>query len=540
MNFFILCGFVYSSLIKVLNNIRDQLVDKLQENLLSGNYACLNLDDHYIIHFIKLDRSKVMIERYDKVLGVTKSESINIFEHLDENLNFSDTIKQVIIQKLYSFEDTKLKYMCIVESDDIHKNEMFIFDFLRNLSSCVNMIENYDIKKSTYLDYKSILRNSYLFEHYTHDKTYADVVYTCQDYNMNLFDLVLLGNKSEMYFFEFYNNMFDISEYFRIYYNIIKGVNEEDIEVLLRFVENFNYELCEINLDFEIIETASTNFMREIISMDSENVPLTRKYDLEINEHQMIFNGICYSPTKAKECDKNIEYFTISNYQMKEINKFNKEITGLNFEDIIKRNKLISLLKGSEVYNLILENLLINQDSGKQILLINILFSLAIITKSQFEELLYNRCAINLNLNYISNQINCHYASVRFSLYNILLYSELDYISNGPNEIISFFCDFNQIIELSSVEKLMNLSNINHLTVLDKLDLFIDRVFYNPEYVPLTINLEHSTSITSLICKYLSKRLIVDENLSLLNIKDRFEEDYIPLILDQINKKNIN
>jgi hypothetical protein len=81
---------VYLSLINVHNSIQNQLIEKIQEKLVSGDYACLDLDDHYVLHLIHLDRSEVVIERYDKLKGFTDSKFINLSEHLDEDLNLKD------------------------------------------------------------------------------------------------------------------------------------------------------------------------------------------------------------------------------------------------------------------------------------------------------------------------------------------------------------------------------------------------------------------------------------------------------------------
>jgi hypothetical protein len=229
-----------------------------------------------------------------------------------------------------------------------------------------------------------------------------------------------------------------------------------------------------------------------------------------------------------------LKYFQISNHQLEEIKKFNSEINEVNLDDLENINELMNLLKGGELYRRILENILNNQDSWRCVILINVLYSLAIINKSQFEDFLYNRSAENICINDIIKQINSHYISVRFSLYNMLLYSELEDIANGQNDDVSFFTDFNQIIEVSSVKELMNLSNIDHLTILEKLHVFIERVYFKPNFIDLEFNSENLNTIHSFVCELLSHRLIVDDDLGLLNTKDHFEEDYLQMIYDQM------
>jgi hypothetical protein len=531
MKFFLLFNLIYLSLINVHNSIQNQLIEKIQEKLVAGDYACLDLDDHYVLHLIHLNRSEVLISRYDKLEGITGLRFINLKDHLDENLNLKDTIKQEIIQELYSFGDTGLKYLCISEVDDLHKNEVYLFDFLKNLSSHINLIENYDTSKNDYLKYKAILRNSHLFRYYTYGKKFGYVDYFCEDYDKEIFSLVLLGKGNKLYFFTFDLNSLDMTEYFRYYYTNKKGVPEEDVDALLSFVKNFNYELYQIGFKYGVISRASEIFIERRNSMEHENIRLTREIDFEINDNRMIWNSVCFSPTEEIECGK---YFKISSHQFEEIKKFNSDINKVNLHDLEKINKLMNLLKGSELYRRILENILSNQDSGKGLILINILYSLAIITKSQFEDFLYNRSAKNICINEIIKQINSHYASVRFSLYNMLLYSELQNIANSQNDDVSFFRDFNQIIALSSVRELMDSSNIDHLTILEKLHAFIERVYYKQNFFDLEFNLD---TIRSFICKLLSYRLIVDDNLALLNTKDHFEEDYMQMIYDQMLKK---
>jgi hypothetical protein len=537
MKSFILFNLVYLSLINVHNSIHNQLIEKIQEKLAAGDYACLDLDEHYVLHLFKLNRSRVSIERYDKLEGITDSKCISLNEHLDENLNLKDTIKHEIIQKLYSFGDTELKYLCILEEDDLYKNEVYLLDFLQNLSSNVNFIENYDESKNDYLKYKAILRNSYLFGQYTHDETFGHVTYFCEDYDKELFGLILIGKGNKLYFFTLDLNSLDMTEYFRYYYINKKGVSGEDIDTLLSFVKNFNFGLCEIGFKYGVISEASFNFIERRNSMEHENIRLTRKIDLEINDHRMIWNSVCFSPTEERKLDEDLKYFQISNHQLEEIKKFNSDISGLNYYDLILINKLMNLLKGGKLYRRILENILNNQDSGKGLILINILYSLAMITKSQFEDFLYNRSTKNICVNDIIKQINSHYASVRFSLYNMLLYSELQNVANSPNDELTFFRDFNQIIFLSSVKKLMNLPDIDHLTILEKFHVFIERVYYKPNFKSSKFNLCHSTGIHFFVCNLLSHRLIVDDDLVLLNTKDCFEEDYMQMIYEKTNEE---
>jgi hypothetical protein len=540
MKFFFLFNLVYLSLINVHNSIQNQLIEKIQEKLASGDYACLDLDDHYVLHLVYLTRSEVVIQRYEKLKGFNNPESISLNEHLDENLNLKDTIKQVIIQKLYSFGDTGLKYMCILEEDNLYKNEIYLFDFLKSLPSHINLIENYDTSKEEYLKYKNILRNSYLFGQYTYVKEALFLDYFREDYDKELFSLVLIGKGNKLYFFTFYLNSLDMTEYFRYYYTNKKGIPEEDVDTLLSFVKNFNLELYEIGFDFKIISRASEIFIEKRNIMKHENKLLTRKIDLEINDHQMIWNSICFSPTEERNFDEDLKYFQISNHQLEEIKKFKSKINEINLGDLEKINELMNLLKGTELYRRILENILNNQDSGKGVILINILYSLAMITKSQFDDFLYNRSAKNICINEIIKQINSHYRSVRFSLYNMLLYSELENIANSQNDDLTFFRDFNHIISLSSVKKMMNLPNIDHLTMLEKLHVFIQRVYYKPNFSESEFNSENLNTIHSFVCKLLSYRLIVDDDLVLLNTKDQFEEDYMQMIYDQILTKNQN
>jgi hypothetical protein len=525
MKFFTLFSLVYLSLINVHNNIRNQLIKKIQEKLASGDYACLDLDKHYVVHLIHLNRSEVVITKYEKLKDFTSLRFISLKDHLDENLNLKDTIKQEIIQKLYSFEDTGLKYLCILEDEYLYKNEIYLFDFLKSLPSHINLIENYDPSKEEYLKYKAILRNSYLFGHYTYHKEATYIFYFCKDFDKELFNLALIGKGNKLYFFTFDLNSLDMTEYFRYYYTNKKGIPEEDVDTLLSFVKNFNFEL------YEVISRASEIFIKKRNLMEYENILLTRKIDLEIDDHQMIWNSVCFSPTEERKFAKDLKYFQISSHQHEEIKKFNLDIDEV---DLGKINKLMNLLKGSELYKRILENILNNQDSGKGLILINILYSLAIITKTQFDDFLYNRSAKNICINDIIKQINSHCKSVRFSLYNMLLYSELEDIANSPNDDVSLFRDFSQIIAIPSVKKLMNLQNIDHLTILEKLHVFIERVYYKPNYNDSEFNLDNATGIAFFVCKLLSFRLIVDDNLGLLNTKDCFEEDYMQMIYDQM------
>jgi hypothetical protein len=540
MKLFILFSSVYLSLIDVHNNIQNQLIEKIQEKLASGDYACLNLDDHYVIHLIHLNRSVVLISRYDKLEGITGLRFINLKDHLDESLNLRDTIKQEIIQELYSFGDTGLKYLCILEGEDLHKNEVYLFDFLTNLPSYINLIENYDESKNDYLKYKAILRNSHLFSYYAYGKKFGHVDYFCEDYDKEIFNLVLSGKGNKLYFFTFDLNSLDMTEYFRYYYTNKKGIPEEDVDALLSFVKNFNLELYQIGFKYRVVSEASWNFMIKRSLMNIEGIELTRKIDLKINDDQMVWNSICFSPTEERKLDEDLKYYQISNHKLEEIKEFKLKISGVNLQDLEKINGLMNLFKGGELYRKILENILNNQDSGKGLILINILYSLAIITKSQFEDFLYNRSTKNICINDIMQQINSHYRSVRFSLYNMLLYSELEDIANNPNDELTFFRDFNQIIEVSSVKELMDPSNIDHLTILEKFHVFIERFYYKPNFSESELNPENLNTIHSFVLELLSHRLIVDDDLILLNIKDHFEEDYLQMIYDQMLKKSWN
>jgi hypothetical protein len=540
MKSFILFNLVYLSLINVHNNIQEQIIEKIQEKLASGDYTCLDLDDHHVIHVFKLNRSEVVIERYDKLKGFNNPESISLNEHLDENLNLKDTIKQEIIQKLYSFGDTGLKYLCISEGDDLYKNEIYLFDFLKNLSSYVNLIENYDESKDDYLKYKAILRNSYIFIYYAYVKEAINIYYFCEDYDKELFNLVLIGKGNKLYSFTFDLDSLDMTEYFRYYYIKMKGIPEEDVDALLSFVNHFNFGLYQIDFKYEVTSKASENFIEKRNLMKYENIRLTRKIDLEINDDRMIWNSVRFFPTEKRKFDEDLEYFQIFNHQLEEIKKFNSDINEVNLDDLENINELMNLLKGTELYKKILENILNNQDSWKGLILINILYSLAIITKSQFEDFLYNRSAENICINDIIKQINSHYTSVRFSLYNMLLYSELKNIANSQNDELTFFRDFSQIIEISSIKELMDPSNIDHLTILEKLHIFIEGVYYKPNFSDSEINSENLNTIHSFVLELLSHRLIVDDDLGLLNTKDHFEEDYLQMIYDQMLKQSWN
>jgi hypothetical protein len=534
MKLFILFNLVYLSLINVHNNIQEQIMNKIQEKLAAGDYACLDLDDHYVVHLFKLDRSRILIGKYVKSKGITDSKCISLKDHLDENLNMKDTIKQEIIQKLYSFGDTGLKYLCILEGEDLYKNEIYLYDFLKSLPSYINLIENYDESNDDYLKYKAILRKSNLFGRYTFAKEAMYIVYFFQDFDEEIFNLVLIGKGNKLYFFTLDLNSLDMTEYFRYYYTNKKGVSGEDVDALLSFVKNFNFGLYQIGFKYRIIRKASAEFIKRRKYMKYENILLTRKIDLEIDDCQMIWNSICFSPTEERKFDEYMKYFQISNNQLEEIKKFNSDINKVDLGDLEKINELMNLLKGSELYRRILENILNNQDSGKGLILINILYSLAIITKTQFEDFLYNQSYENICINEIIRQINSHCKSVRFSLYNMLLYSELQNIANSQNDDVSFFRDFSQIIYMASVKELMGSSNIDNLTMLEQLHVFIEGVYCKPNFNDLEFNLD---TIRSFICKLLSHRLIVDDDLTLLNTKDHFEEDYIQMIYDQMLKK---
>jgi hypothetical protein len=537
MKSFILFNLVYLSLIDVHNSIGNRLIEKIQEKLAAGDYACLDLDDHYVVHLFKLYRSGVLISRYDKLKGFTGLRFINLKKHLDENLNLKDTIKQEIIQKLYSFGDSGLKYLCILENDDLYKNEVYLLGFLQNLPSYISLIENYDESNDNYLKYKAILRKSYLFNYYTCDKTFGHKHYFCEDFDKEIFSLVLLGKGNKLYFFTFYINSLDMTEYFRFYYINIKGVSEEDVDTLLSFVKNFNYELYLIGFKYGVVSRDSSNFIEIRNVLKHENILLTRNIDLEINDHRMIWNSVCFSTTKKRKLDEDLEYFRISNHQLEEIEKFKSKINEVDLHGLVKINRLMNLLKGGELYRKILENILNNQDSGKGLILINILYSLAMVTKTQFDDFLYNQSYENICINDIIKQINSHYESVRFCLYNMLLYSELENIANSQNDELTFFREFNHVIEISSVEKFMDSSSIDHLTILEKLHVFIERVYYKPNYNDSEFNLD---TIHSFVCKLLSYRLIVDDNLALLNTKDHFEEDYMQMIYDKMLTKEQN
>jgi hypothetical protein len=534
MKFFILFNLVYLSLINVHNNIQEQIIEKIQEKLVSGDYACLDLDDHYVLHLIHLDHSRIIIGRYDKSKGITDSIFISIKDHLDEDLNLRDTIKQEIIQKLYSFGDTGLKYLCMEDNGYFYKNGIFLYDFLKNLSSHVSLIENYEESKEEYLKYKNVLRNLYLFSYYAYVKKALYIFYFSEDYDKELFNFVLLGKGNKLYFFTFDLNSLDMTEYFRYYYINKKGIPEEDIDALLSFVKNFNYELYQIGFKYGVINRACWNFINNRKVMKSENIRLTRNIDLEINDDRMIWNSVCFSPTEERKFDEDLKYFQISSHQLEEIKKFNSEINEVNLDDLENINELMNLLKGGKLYRKILENILNNQDSGKGLILINILYSLAIITKTQFEDFLYSQSAKNICINDIIQQINSHYASVRFSLYNMLLYSELEDIANSQNDDVSFFRDFNHIITLSSVRELMDSSNIDNLTILEKLHVFIEGVYFKPNFKFSRFEVENLDTIHSFVCELLSHRLIVDDDLGLLNTKDHFEEDYMQMIYDQM------
>jgi hypothetical protein len=540
MKFFILFNLVYLALINVHNSIQNQLIEKIQEKLASGDYACLDLDDHYVIHVFKLYRSEVRIERFDKLRGITHTKYISLDEHLDENFNLKDTIKQEIIQILYSFGDTGLKYLCMEDNGYFYKNGIFLYDFLTNLPSHVNLIENYDESNDDYLKYKAILKKPWLFGHYTYDKIPGHVDYFCEDYDKEIFNLVLSGKGNKLYFFTFDLNSLNVSEYFRYYYINIKGIPEEDVDTLLSFFGKFNYELYQIGFKYCLTCQASGNFIERRNNMKYDNISLTRNIDLEINDHQMIWNSICFSPTEERKLDEDLKYYQISNHKLEEIKKFKLKINEVDFHDLVKINGLMNLLKGSELYKRILENILNDQDSGKGLILINILYSLAVITKSQFEDFLYNQSAKNICINDIMQQINSHYMTARFSLYNMLLYSELENIANSQNDDLTFFRDFNQIISISSVKKLMNLPNVDHLTILEKLHIFIQRVYFKPNFKFLRFEVENLYTIHSFVLELLSHRLKVDDDLILLNTKDHFEEDYLQMIYDQMLKKSRN
>lgn len=534
MKIVVIFKFVYLSVIKVHNNFRNQLLDKIQEKLESEDYACLNLDDHYVIHFLQIDRSDVLISRYNKHENVTQLVRINIQKHLDENLNLKDTIKQAIIRILYLFGDKGLKYLCILDEDFFYKNENYIYNFLKNIPSYIYMIKHYDESKREYLEYQYTLRNYISFICYPACNLPEFYEYSCQYYDKESFYLNLLRNEKKLVFFKFDLNTLNMSEYFRFYYINFKRIPEAHIDTLLKFVKNFNFELHEIDHNFKFISKASENFIRNKNSMQSENTLLTRKMDLEIKENHMIWNSVCFSTTENANLDENLDHFRISYNQLEEIKKFYREINEIKLNDLMIRSRLINLLKGSDLYRIILENLLSKHYSGKGLILINILYSLAIITKSQFKDYLYNRSIEIIDFSDILNQINCHYASVRYSLFNMLLYSELEDIASTKKESLMFFTEFNQLLSIRAVKELMNLTNMNNLTILEKLHVFIDTVYYKPDLSNSECNLKHSSGIPFFVCKLLRSRLIVDNYLDLGNTKDYFEEDYVQLFYDRI------
>jgi hypothetical protein len=107
----------------------------------------------------------------------------------------------------------------------------------------------------------------------------------------------------------------------------MKGIPEEYVDTLLSFVENFNFEL------YKVISIASFNFIVKRNSMSSENILL----------HEIsIWNSVCFSPTKKRKIDEDLEYFQISNHQLKEIKKFNSKINKVDLHDTEKINVLMN------------------------------------------------------------------------------------------------------------------------------------------------------------------------------------------------------
>jgi hypothetical protein len=106
--------------------------------------------------------------------------------------------------------------------------------------------------------------------------------------------------------------LLDKSEYFRYYYINTKGVSGEDFVTLLSFVKNFNFGLCEIGFKYGVISEASENFIEKRNLMKYENISLTRKIDLEIDDCQMIWNSICFSPIRKINFDEDLKYYQIS------------------------------------------------------------------------------------------------------------------------------------------------------------------------------------------------------------------------------------
>lgn len=263
---------------------------------------------------------------------------------------------------------------------------------------------------------------------------------------------------------DFIKDIIKFTRYFNLSASLIDKLNSLSSESSKRVVEDQCHEI-------------KPQFVFDTI----HKVRLNRELKISFyNDDCCILNSICfYTKSIKKSEDDSLIYFNINEKQLEELIKFYNECMNIKLEDLAYKIRLMNMIKGTKLYGNILENIL-RLNSTSRIILINILYNLAIISREDYLNLLFN---LKPDIDYgeiifkITEEINSHTQSTFYGVFNMILYNKLENLGNNirVTKKISFFRDFLYICQIPSISKLFNLDKAG---VMDNLRIFVEKVLY--------------------------------------------------------------
>jgi hypothetical protein len=471
----------------IKEDLKNQIELVLSDKLKTKDYVSIDLDEDYVVHVLNLNRFHLSIEEYTKSEGLRRKIRISLKDYLDDDLNLREDLKYRIIKELCSYKNSEnnstyhKKYLSMQDGSDLYKNEIFIWNFINNLS-----------EYTSDLQYDFIMRNNYVFESLYNNK--ERISYYNYIENSDSLIYCLSYGYTKKYIFTVNSDLFDNTKFLGYYYSKT-NIEKDFLKDIINFTRYFNLSSGVIDKEISLSSESSCRVVDDqCIKSDPQlvfdtiyEVSLNREIDIVFTDSACYWDSlVCFYTRNIDESDHtyddSLRYYKINKVQLEECKKFYNECMTIKLEDLEYKIRLMNLIKDTKLYRNILENILRPNDTARRIILISILQNLAIISREEYEYLLFNPELYNRyeeNISKIMKEINSHTQNTFYGIYNMILYNEIENMENEARseEKDSFFKDLIKICQIPYISKLINLDKEN---MMGNLRIFVEKVLYRP------------------------------------------------------------
>ncbi|KAK6090141.1 hypothetical protein P3W45_000867 [Vairimorpha bombi] len=389
----------------IKEDLKNQIELVLSDKLKTKDYVSIDLDEDYVVHVLNLNRFHLSIEEYTKSEGLRRKIRISLKDYLDDDLNLREDLKYRIIKELCSYKNSEnnstyhKKYLSMQDGSDLYKNEIFIWNFINNLS-----------EYTSDLQYDFIMRNNYVFESLYNNK--ERISYYNYIENSDSLIYCLSYGYTKKYIFTVNSDLFDNTKFLGYYYSKT-NIEKDFLKDIINFTRYFNLSSGVIDKEISLSSESSCRVVDDQCIKSDPQLVFDTIYEVSLNrEIDIVFtDSACYWDSLVCFYTRNIDE------------------SDHTYDDSLRYYKIN---KVQEEY----EYLLFNPE-------------------------LYNRYEENISK--IMKEINSHTQNTFYGIYNMILYNEIENMENEARseEKDSFFKDLIKICQIPYISKLINLDKEN-------------------------------------------------------------------------------